>query len=1041
MGWFGFMAGGLLGMHTCPADDIGVVSADGRLPITVAAGACSHWREGGYEVWHLRGHCTIRQGATYAQGPEGVLWIARSSTRGEPTKVIAYLEGNAGQKVVVEYGRPNTGPGSGNGAADSGSYPMQERPLLGRQILGSWLGRLYSSAPVRMQLPPASPLVGARPAIYARGLEQFDPQRRRQVMLTQFTQFAPPEEGTQPLPPGMRRMTTFPRSDSPSEIEWRTLPNGENVALVSGGIRVLIEGLPVANMPGTLGPLGTIDISTDRAVIWASGIDSTGASQSGSAFQAHDAPLEIYMEGNIEFRQGDRIVYADRMFYDVRRQIGVILGAELLTPLPQSRDFRYQGLVRLRAGAIRQLDQSHFVATDALVTTSRLEKPTYHLGSDQITFEDIARPVFDPLTRQPQIDPQTGAPLVDHQQMATSRGNKVYVRGIPVFYWPTLATDLKKPSFFINRAQVGKDSIFGTQLRAGWDAYQLFGIQNGPAGTDWNLSTDYLSERGFGWGTSFEYERANLLGMDSPASGQIDFWGIQDSGLDNLGASRRAIQPEKDFRFRLYGQHRQRFRNGWELTTESGWISDRTFLEQYYEREWDQFKSPRTGARMKRLTDNRALSFEFNWQANDFFTTTQWLPRADHYWLGQSLLGDRLTWLEHSQAAYANQNVASTPTDPVLQGQFRLLPWEQTVDGSGVRIVGNGERLVTRQELDLPFSLGPVKVVPFALGELAHWGEVRDGGDLQRAYVHTGVRASVPFWAVFPEAHSDLMNMNGLAHKVVFDTEFSYADASRNLDRLILYDPLDDTSILDYRRRLLSPVLPTVMGPKFDPRNWAFRSGAQGWVTSPATEIADDRMALRMGMRHRLQTKRGMPGRRHIVDWLTIDTHATWFPKSDRDNFGQDFGLLNYNARWHLGDRFTVVSDGAADFFTDGLKTISGGVLMNRPSRGNAYLGLRSISGPITSNAVLSNFNYRMSPKWLATATLSLDLSNTGNVGQNYSITRIGESLLVTVGVYGNTGQDIIGVNFLVEPRFLPNLQLTRRTGIEVPPAGAFGLE
>ena len=56
-------------------------------------------------------------------------------------------------------------------------------------------------------------------------------------------------------------------------------------------------------------------------------------------------------------------------------------------------------------------------------------------------------------------------------------------------------------------------------------------------------------------------------------------------------------------------------------------------------------------------------------------------------------------------------------------------------------------------------------------------------------------------------------------------------------------------------------------------------------------------------------------------------------------------------------------------------------------------------------------------------------------------MTRIGESLDVTVGVYGNTGQNVVGVNFMVEPRFLPNLQLTRKTGIEIPPAGAFGLE
>ena len=80
--------------------------------------------------------------------------------------------------------------------------------------------------------------------------------------------------------------------------------------------------------------MGVVDISTDRAVVWASNVDP---SSDTAALQTQDAPLEIYMEGNIEFRQGDRIVYADRMFYDVRRQIGVILNAELLTPLPADR--------------------------------------------------------------------------------------------------------------------------------------------------------------------------------------------------------------------------------------------------------------------------------------------------------------------------------------------------------------------------------------------------------------------------------------------------------------------------------------------------------------------------------------------------------------------------------------------------------------------------------------------------------------------------------------------------------------------------------
>ncbi len=200
-------------------------------------------------------------------------------------------------------------------------------------------------------------------------------------------------------------------------------------------------------------------------------------------------------------------------------------------------------------------------------------------------------------------------------------------------------------------------------------------------------------------------------------------------------------------------------------------------------------------------------------------------------------------------------------------------------------------------------------------------------------------------------------------------------------------------------------------------------------------------MTLRMGMRHRWQTKRGGPGRQHVIDWLTIDTNATWFPKENRDNFGQDFGLLDYDVRWHLGDRFTILSDGAADFFGSGLKMVSAGVLLNRPSRGNAYFGVRSINGPIESNVLLGTYSYRLSPKWISTAGTSVDLSDAGNIGQSFSMTRIGESLLVTVGINVDSGKDNVGLNFMVEPRFLPKLRLTTMTGIEVPPAGAFGLE
>ena len=55
-------------------------------------------------------------------------------------------------------------------------------------------------------------------------------------------------------------------------------------------------------------------------------------------------PLEIYMEGNIVFRQGERVIYADRMYYNVPNHTGTILNAEMLTPVKN-----YEGLLRLKS--------------------------------------------------------------------------------------------------------------------------------------------------------------------------------------------------------------------------------------------------------------------------------------------------------------------------------------------------------------------------------------------------------------------------------------------------------------------------------------------------------------------------------------------------------------------------------------------------------------------------------------------------------------------------------------------------------------------
>jgi hypothetical protein len=617
-------------------------------------------------------------------------------------------------------------------------------------------------------------------------------------------------------------------------------------------------------------------------------------------------------------------------------------------------------------------------------------------------------------------------------QTVTSTNNVVFVEGVPVFYWPVLATDAREPTFYIQKATIKNDSIFGTSIETDWNMYQLLGWQTPPEGTDWSISLDYLSKRGPAAGTKFTYDRDFLFNRPERTFGLADAWFIDDGGEDVLGIGRMGLIPEEDIRGRVLTRHRQELPNHWLLTAELGYISDRNFLEQYFEREWDEQPDARTGIELKQTLDNSSLALAIDTRINDFFMETEQLPRLDHFWIGQSLWTDRLTWYEHTSVGYFRQNPASVPVDPRDAATFGFLPYESPVEG---------ERVATRQALELPLDAGPMKVVPFILGEAAHWGETLDQDDLQRVYGQAGLRTSLPIWAVDPAIESHLLNLHGLAHKITLEGEFSVTDASEDLSQFPLYDEIDDNNIQHFRRRL---AFQTFGGPPpvplaFDERFYAVRRGLMDSVTGP-TEIAEDLKVFRLGLRQRWQTKRGPPENRRIIDWITLDTHAEVFPDED-ENFGENVGLIDYDFRWHVGDRLTLLSDGAADFFSQGGKLFSIGASLSRPPRGNLFLGFRSLEGPISSNVLLASYSYRMSPKWASSLGLTYDLSNNGAMGQTFTLTRIGESFLFSLGFNADRGRDNVGVAVALEPRFLPRTSFGRRTGIVVPPAGAYGIE
>lgn len=1034
--WLGLVGGAPWFAPRLWGDEISMPRPPSPAPIRIVAREANHWRQGIYDVYVASGSVQLTQADQSATADEAVFWVDRAAPGDDrPTKVIAYFEG----RVSVT----DIGPNGKSQRLSDANYLY--RYLTRRDIQ-------LEIATIR-EVPAGAVASGDLPPVYDRGLHRRSPPDPAGAVRSPDALPAPQADAVRPAQfdsaigggtgegfssddINFSQVVITPRDGTGYDYRMMDSTGNETVALVTGGVRIEIRDVAVDNAPESLRDLGTIEIEADSAVLWTRGLANRAA---GEPFDASQAPWEIYLEGNIIFLQGRRAVYAERMYYNVREKNGVVRDTEMLAPV---RD--YEGLLRLKADVLQMVDQQHFEAYGAAITSSLIGYPRYWLQSDQLSIEDRQVARTDPATGLPAIDPITQKPDIEHDFLATSRNNFLYVGGWPVFYWPTIATDLRKPTYYLDKLKIKNDNVFGTQIFADWDTFQVLGIPEPPEGVNWTFSTDYLSDRGPASGTRIEYDRGADVALLGANRGLFDAWGIYDTGVDNLGLDRRAVTPEEELRGRALWRHRHQLPFDAQITGELGFITDRDFLEQYLETEWDQEKDQTTGIEFKKYLNHQTIDLFANVQVNDFFTQTQWLPRLDHHILGRSLLGDRLTWSAHSHVGYANMSNATAPTDPANAAKFDWLAWEE-FNTPATQDDREGVRAATRHELDLPVDLGPVRFVPYVLGEAAYWGEDLAGNDETRLYGQTGVRASMPMWTVNSGVRNSLFNLNGLAHKVTLEGEILYADADRDLSTLPLYDPLDDDSIEFFRRRFLFDTFGLPAGAnvplRFDERFYAHRFGLQGWVTSPSVEIADDLTVWRLAVRQRWQTKRGMPGRERIVDWVVFDVEGSYFPEADRDNFGESIGMLNYDFRWHLGDRLAVLSDGYTDFFPDGLRTFSVGGLISRPGQGRAYVGFRSIEGPITSNIVNGSLSYRMSEKWILTAGASYDLGPTGNIGQSFGLTRIGESTFARFGFNIDESRNSFGVRFSIEPRFLPRGRLGDVAGIRIPPAGAQRLE
>jgi hypothetical protein len=803
-----------------------------------------------------------------------------------------------------------------------------------------------------------------------------------------------------------RQISIVPRSSAPIQSQSFPQPNGETAVVVTSGVILTIRS------PGQ--KVGLLDIEADRLVFWTRGGESDRLlGQLRSPQGQTTRHLEFYLAGNVEIReqtpQESHLLRADEVYYDVSRNVAIALKADLefRRPLiPDPIHFRGEEMYRLSTDRYRVLNAEIF--------SSRLPSdPGLKVVVAEATLEEKKVPRTSIFGRQ-FVDRTTGQPVYETQELFESRNVIFRLSDVPVFYLPYLKGDANEPLGPLKNISFGENRIFGFEAFTTFKMYDLLGMTRVP-GTNWDLHVDYLSQRGPALGTNFDYAGKNLFDISNSYVGTIRAYGINDTGKDILGGGRGEFEQHPEWRGRLFWQQNVLdLPCGFSVQTQLSALSDKNFLEQYYPREFNNDPNQETYLYVKQQQNNWAWTGLVEPRIRRWVTETEALPRFDGYVLGQSFF-DLFTYNVHASAGYFQLRTTEQAPPP--------FPPQMPTD-----VNTSTGRFDLWQEISLPFTLGPFRVVPYAVLDLTYYTEDLEGTDRGRTYGAGGVRSSMPLTRLYPDVHSDLFNLNGINHKIVLSSNYFNAKSDTPHTMLPQLDRLDDDAT-DQARRDFYPALPAYdpghalfldTSPLFNPQLYALRR-----LVDNRIDTLDTIEVFQGDIRQRWQTKRGYPGQEHIIDWMTLDLSGSFFPHSNRDNFGESFGILQYDWTWNIGDRTALVSSGWMDPGEQGPRVFTVGAYLNRPDRTNFFIGYREID-LVKSQAVTGSVTYVFSPKYAFTMSSTYDFGNSTSLANTFMLTRIGSDFQVSLGITYNAILNNFGFTFQIIPNLVPPNKVTQ---------------
>jgi hypothetical protein len=1032
--------------------------------IRIDSDTASTWFDGGKRVFLAKGKVCVEQGGAVLRADQAVIWVDEAyKKRTGIYRIAVYAEGQSSLDLGSEVKHAGTAYIELTTRGTVGPLKFFKAPLAEKAEADDPLFK--RAVACQAALPPTSTASSqaVQPAVAVSRTAPADFSGIQQVQNVQPGTLVPPSTlpappsaaqqpgvapGQLPLPPVMppaippydvvptpdadRIISIRPRSSAGIDIQETPLPDGTKASILSPGVIIsIVEYLKTDPTK----PRTTV-IEADRVVVWtkgdihamvqgiggAAGSGPAGPKQASATEPPQTNDLEFYLSGNVEIRnqitKDTRVIHCSEAYYDVNRHVSISRDANFII---QDKTIQYP--IYLVTPELRMLNESLYAWDKSSFNASTLPYgPGLEVttGKGTMTDQKVPKRGFWGLSNV-YVDPKTGKEEIEEQRIVRTFNAVPWLEGIPIFYWPYLQCDATDPLGPLHSIGGGYSKIFGIEAFVTWNGYDLLGIDPGQ-GTHWYLNTDYMSLRGPAMGTDYTINNygdpARRL-FDVAGKYEINVKGyfINDSGVDVLGGNRGQFEvygdpnnpsilpiTHPDWRGRFLAQlNWQEMPDGFSILGQVAAISDRNFLDQYFNQDWLNGANEETFAQVKQQKDDWAWDVLMEVRDRNWITETGWLPKAAGYVIGQDFL-DYFSWNSRASAGYAILSPAhQQPT-----------PFEPTDIGIST------SRADWFNEVSVPFQLGALKVVPYGVLDLTYYSNDLDYTGQGRVYDGGGVRASIPLSRLFPDVQSDLFNVNGIYHKIVLSEDFYWVHSNVShlmlpqLDRL--NDDASDQALRDIhvQQPALNPANAAFLNSGyFDPQLYALRK-----LVLSAVDTLDSIEVVQLDLKQRLQTKRGLPGQEHIIDWMTLDVGVSLYPQANRDDNGRVVNFITYDWTWAIGDRTTLYSSGWFDPYPNAGRVWNFGVDFSRPDGSALSLVYRQID-PLESKQVTASIALPFSSKYSITASTSYDFGvNTQN--NSLTINRKGSDLTLALGVSYDSILNNVGFIFELYPNVLP---------------------